>query len=192
MNSTETFATSSIWHLTENMHSEAATRGPVWWLRTILIGRNPKVTLIRVVALIAVTFVVFKFVLLPPVRITGPSMMPTLRENSIHLVNRLAYVWHEPRRGDVVSIRLAGNSIMYMKRIVGLPGETIQFSDGQLLVNGEVLEEPYVKTPCHWDMPAQKLGPNEYFVVGDNRVMPIDDHYLGAATRDRIVGKILL
>ena len=174
------------------MHTEANKPGPTWWLRTILIGRKPKFTLVRIAVLVVTTFVVFKFILLPPVRINGPSMLPTFRENSIHFVNRLAYVWHEPRRGDVVSIRLAGNSIMYLKRIVGEPGETIEFSDGRLLVNGRVLDEPYVKSPCRWDMPPQKLGPDEYFVVGDNRVMPIEDHYLGAAARSRIVGKVLL
>ena len=174
------------------MHSEPNKHGPTWWLRTILIGRKPGFTIIRIVVLVATTFVVFRFVLLPPVRITGPSMLPTLRENSIHFVNRLAYLWHEPRRGDVVSIRLAGNSIMYMKRIVGLPGETVEFADGRLLINGEILNEPYVTSPCRWDRAPRTLGPEEYFVVGDNRVMPIDDHYLGVATRDRIVGKMLL
>ena len=174
------------------MQSEVNNLGLAWWLRTILIGRNPKYTLIRIAVMVATTFVVFRFVLLPPVTIKGPSMLPTLREKSIHLVNRLAFVWHEPRRGDVVSIRLAGNSIMYMKRIVGLPGETIEFSHGRLLVNGKVMEESYVKSRCRWNMPPETLGPNEYFVVGDNRSMPIDDHYLGVATRDRIVGKLLL
>ena len=174
------------------MQNEADKRGTVWWLRTILIGRKPRFTLIRIGVLVVTTFVVFKFILLPPVRITGPSMLPTFRENSIHFVNRLAFVWHEPRRGDVVSIRLAGNSIMYMKRIVGLPGETVEFADGRLLINGEVLDEPYVKSPCLWDRAPRKLEFDEYFVVGDNRVMPIDDHYFGVATRDRIVGKLLL
>ena len=174
------------------MQTEANKPGPAWWLRTILIGRKPGFTFIRIVVLVVTTFVVFRFVLLPPVRIKGPSMLPTLRENSIHFVNRLAYFWHEPRRGDVVSIRLAGYRVMYMKRIVGLPGETIEFSNGRLLVNGEVLEEPYVKAPYRWDLAPRTLGPDEYFVVGDNRVMPIEDHDLGVATRNRIVGKMLL
>jgi signal peptidase I len=174
------------------MQSEADNRGLVWWLRTILVGRNPKVTLIRIAVLVVTTFVLFKFVLLPPVRITGPSMLPTLRENSIHLVNRLAFVRREPRRGDIVSIRFAGNSVTYMKRIVGEPGETVEFFNGRLLINGEPLEEPYVKSPCRWNDEPRKLGPNEYFVVGDNRSMPIQDHDLGVATRDRIVGKLLL
>ena len=174
------------------MQTEAGNPGPAWWLRTILIGRNPKFTLIRIIVLVATTFVVFRFVLLPPVRIRGPSMLPTLRENSIHFVNRLAFVWREPRRGDIVSIRFAGNSVMYMKRIVGEPGETIEFSDGRLLINGQVQDEPYLKTRCFWNQEPRKLGPGEYFVVGDNRSMPIQYHDLGVATRDRIVGKLLL
>lgn len=175
-----------------HMQSGQDKHGLVWWLRTILIGRNPRRTLIRIGVLVVAAFVLFKFVLLPPVRITGPSMFPTLREGSIHLVSRVAYLRHPPRRGDVVSIRLAGNSIMYMKRIVGEPGETVEFVNGRLLVNGKVLDEPYVKSPSRWNMPPETLGPDEYFVVGDNRAMHIDDHYLGVATRDRIVGKLLL
>jgi len=174
------------------MQSEVDKLGPVWWLRTILIGRNPKMTLIRIAVLVLTTLVVFKYVLLPPVRITGPSMSPTLREGGIHLVSRLAYLRHGPRHGDIVSIRFAGNSVMYMKRVVGLPGETVAFSSGQLLVNGKAVHEPYVKTRCNWEMASRTLGPDEYFVVGDNRSMPIELHDLGAATRDRIVGKLLL
>lgn len=190
--STETFATSKSWHLAEHMQSAAENRGMAWWLRTILIGRKPGFTLIRIGVLILGTFVLFKYVLLPPVRITGPSMSPTLRDGSVRFVNRLAYVWHEPRRGDIVSIRFAGNSVMYMKRIVGEPGETVEFSNGRLLINGEPLDEPYVKSPCRWNREPRKLGPDEYFVVGDNRSMSMQDHDHGVATRDRIVGKLLL
>jgi signal peptidase I len=174
------------------MESETQKRVPHSWLWTILIGRKPAFTLIRIVVLVVATFVVFRFILLPPIRITGPSMSPTYRENSIHFVNRLAYSWREPRRGDVVSIRLAGKSIMYMKRIVGLPGETVEFRGGQLFVNGQPLDEPYVRSRSRWEMPPRRLGVEEFFVVGDNRSMPIEDHVFGVATRNRIVGKILL
>lgn len=174
------------------MENETQKAGDRSWLWTIVIGRKPGFTLVRIVVLVVATFVVFRFILLPPIRITGPSMLPTYRENTIHLVNRLAYSWREPRRGDVVSIRLAGHSVMYMKRIVGLPGETVEFRGGQLFVNGQPLDEPYVKSRSRWEMPPRRLGVEEYFVVGDNRSMPIEDHELGVATRNRIVGKILL
>jgi signal peptidase I len=161
------------------------------WVRIAVIGRNPKVTLVRVAVLIATCFVVFKFILLPA-RIEGISMLPTYRDRSVNFVNRLAYRWHEPRRGDVVGIRLAGPHVMYMKRIIGLPGETVAFENGRVLINGEVLDEPYEKSPCDWNCPPVKLGPDEYFVVGDNRTMPWENHMFGKAGRDRIVGKALL
>src|SRR5262249_34612085 len=109
----------------------------------------------------------------------------------INFLNRLAYVRHGPQRGDVVGIRYSGESIMLLKRVVGLPGEEISFNDGTLLVNGEPLDEPYVKSECHWTHKPLRFGPDEYYVVGDNRSMPWDDHEHGAANRRRIVGKVL-
>ena len=119
-------------------------------------------------------------------------MMPTYRENQISVVNHLAYRWSEPQRGDVVAIRFSGPSILLMKRVVALPGETVAFSDGRLFVNGVEMVEPYVKNPCRWNMPPEKLDPGEYFVVGDNRIMRIEDHEFGSAARNRIMGKVLL
>jgi len=164
---------------------------PVSWLRILVIGRNPKVTLLRVAVLIVTCFIVFRFILLPA-RIEGISMLPTYKDRSVNFVNRLAYRWHEPRRGDVVGIRLAGPHVMYMKRIIGLPGETVSFVNGRVQINGEVLDEPYEKTPCDWNRPPIKLGPDEYFVVGDNRTMPSENHVFGKAGRDRIIGKAIL
>jgi signal peptidase I len=161
------------------------------WLRIVLIGRNPKVTLARIVVLVVTCFVVFKFILLP-IRVEGISMLPTYKDRSVHLVSRVAYLRHEPRRGDVVSIRLAGIHVMYMKRIIGLPGETIAFVNGGVLINSEALDEPYKKLPCDWNLPPEKLGPDEYLVVGDNRSMPPKWHEFGKASRDRIIGKLLL
>jgi len=160
------------------------------WLRILVIGRNPKVTLARAVVLAILCFVVFKFVLLH-IRVEGISMLPTYQDGSAHFVNRLAYLWHEPRRGDVVSIRLAGVHLMYLKRIIGLPGETVAFVNGQVLINDQVLDEPYEKLSCDWNLPPEKLGPDEYFVVGDNRTMPPENHTFGKVERDRIVGKTI-
>ena len=161
------------------------------WLRIMVIGRNPKATLVRVVLLIVTSAVVFRFILLP-IRVEGISMLPNYQDRSWNFVNRLAYLRHQPQRGDVVSIRMAGIHEMYMKRIIGLPGETVAFIGGRVVINGEVLDEPYEKLPCDWDYPPVKLGPDEYFVVGDNRTMPWEGHKFGRATRDRIVGKAIL
>jgi signal peptidase I len=165
-------------------------------LRILAIGRNPKTTLIRAAVLAAVCLAVFKWVLLP-VRVQGISMAPTYADHSVNFVNRLAYRWHGPRRGDVVGIRTtppdgwSAPHIMYFKRIIGLPGESISFVDGRVLVNGQTLEEPYEKGPCDWNAAPVTLGPDEYFFVGDNRSMPKEQHFFGKAERNRIVGKAL-
>jgi len=170
------------------MNAEASPQPS--WLRIILIGRNPQFTLLRIVVLVVTCFVVTRFVLLP-IRVQGASMLPTYKDG-VNFINRLAYVSHEPRRGDVVGIRLAGPSIMFMKRIVGLPGETVAFHGGHAFINGKLLDEPYVKNDCDWERAPVTLGPDQYFVVGDNRSMAIEDHTMGEAHRDRIIGKILL
>jgi len=161
------------------------------WLRIVAVGRNPRFTLVRILVFVATCFVVFKFILLP-LRVSGISMEPTYHDRSINFLNRLAYLTHEPQRGDVVSIRYAGPHVVLMKRIVGLPGETIAFVNGKIFINGALLAEPYEKSPCDWTLPPEKIGLNEYYVVGDNRVMPPDDHFHGRAERWRILGKVLL
>jgi signal peptidase I len=168
-----------------------AAQAPSWLLR-VLIGRNPKRTLVRTAVLVVFCFVLFKYVLVP-IRVEGGSMLPTYREHGINFVNRLAYLFHEPRRGDVVAIALeAGEHVMYMKRIVGLPGDTVAFHKGRLFINGEPLDEPYVKLRGEWEHESEPVGPHQYYFVGDNRDMPWDDHVHGRRERNRIVGKVLL
>ena len=162
-----------------------------YWLRVVAIGRRPKATLARLVVLIVTCVITFKFILLP-IRIEGISMQPTHHNGQFNCINCLAYLFHEPRRGDIVSVRLAGKHIMFMNRIIGLPGETVAFQEGHAFINGKLLNEPYVKLPCDWEMEPVQCSPNEYYVVGDNRSMPIDLHTKGRAERERIIGKLLL
>jgi signal peptidase I len=166
------------------------------WARIVLVGRNWKLTVVRLVVLVATCFIVFRFILLP-VRVEGISMLPTYRNSSVNFVNRLAYLRHDPQRGDVVGIRLSDPSIMwpsvmYLKRIIGLPGETVAFVNGTVLIDGQTLAEPYEKNDCDWSLPPVKLGPHQYFVVGDNRSMPPEYHKFGKVPRDHIVGKVVL
>ena len=169
--------------------------GVAGWLQAIAIGRHPKQTLVRLALLIGlatVAFLVFSFILFP-VQITGPSMSPNYRNGEINFINRLAYLRQEPQRGDVVGVRFSGVHLMYVKRIVALPGESIAFSHGHIYINGERLAEPYLTFPSHdWESPPRQLGPQEYYVVGDNRSMSFANHEKGAAERRRIIGRILL
>lgn len=156
----------------------------------LLVGRKPGRTALRILVLVALSFIVFRFVLLP-IRVQGPSMLPTYR-NGVNFVNRLAYSFHEPQRGDVVAVRTSGLSIMFMKRIIALPGETVAFLNGQVYINGQPLEETYLKLPSDWTIPPEQVRPGHYYCVGDNRSMPHLDHEKGQAERQRIVGKVLL
>jgi signal peptidase I len=176
------------------MSAETTTNVPKTrphWLQVIAIGRNPRKTAVRLAVLVVLCIVLFHFILLP-VRVDGISMLPTYKDHSVNLVNRLAYLRHEPQRGDVVAVRLAGVHVMLMKRIIGLPGESVGFDHGRVLINGQPLNEPYEKWASDWTLPPKKLGPDEYFVVGDNRTMPWQEHEFGVAARERIVGKVLL
>jgi signal peptidase I len=145
---------------------------------------------VRVLALAAVAFITFTWVFIP-IRTDGISMAPTYRANALNLVNRLSYRFGEPARGDVVAIRLAGPHVVYVKRIVGLPGERVAFLAGVIHVNGVPLDEPYVKDRRAWNRAEVTLGGREYFAVGDNRGMPQGSHKFGVVDRERILGKVL-
>jgi signal peptidase I len=176
-----------------NMETGATVARFPGWLRVALIGRNPKRTLVRAAVLAAFCFLFFKLfffkIIVLPVRIEGNSMFPTYHDRGINFVNRLSYRHSIPQRGDVVGIRMAGPSVMLMKRIVGLPGETVAFEHGHLVVNGAVIVEPYMKfrAPAPFLEPVT-LGPNQYYVIGDNRM----NSDRGWIDRDRIMGKIVL
>jgi signal peptidase I len=165
------------------------------WLQVVLVGRRPRTTLLRILVLVFVCFVTFRFVLLP-IQVKGISMEPTYHDKRIDCLNRLAYLRHEPQRGDVVGIRFADPGAlsppkeMLMKRIIGLPGETVAFHNGRVYINGQLLDEPYLKFTCDWEHEPILCGTNEYYVVGDNRSMPFEYHMQGRATRDHIMGKV--
>lgn len=175
------------------MEPAVATARFPGWLRVVLIGRNPKRTLIRAGVLAVVCFVFFKFYfftqVILPVEVEGNSMFPTYRDHARNFANKLAYRHADPKRGDVIVIRMSGVHVMYLKRIVGLPGETVAFAHGVLLINGEAIDEPYLKhhAPAP-DLPPVTLQPNEYYVIGDNRM----NSERGRIDRSRIEGRIIL
>jgi len=145
---------------------------------------------VRVVVLAVISFITFGWVLIP-VRAEGISMLPTFESGSLHLVNRAAYLNARPTRGDVIAIKLAGPHVLYVKRIIAMPGERVAFVKGQVYVNGAPLAEPYVRNRRQWDVPEVTLTSREYFVVGDNRGMRAADHDFGRVDVSRVVGKVL-
>jgi signal peptidase I len=155
-----------------------------------IIGRSPRTTLLSGVALIGAAIIVFGWILLP-LRLSGISMLPTYEDGAFNFANRAAYWIRDPARGDVVAIRMAGAHAVYVKRIVGMPGERIEIVQGTVTVNGEPLLEPAVVRRAPWSLAPVTVGPDEYFVVGDNRSMTIENHDLGRVKRRRVIGKLL-
>ena len=135
-------------------------------------------------------YLFFKYVCIP-LQIHGASMAPTYAERGFNFCWRPSYLFAKPQRGDVVAVRLAGPQVMYLKRIVAFEGETGEFKAGKLLVDGLVLDEPYVKKPCDWNLPQRTVAPGKIYVIGDNRSVPMDSHVFGQTDRARIMGKLL-
>jgi signal peptidase I len=156
----------------------------------LVFGENPRRTAVRVLVLAAISFVTFKWVLIP-IRTEGSSMLPTYASDKLNFINRLAYTAGAPARGDVVAIKMAGPHVVYVKRIVGLPGERVAIVGGQVQINDTPLPEPYVRHRRPWDVEEVTLGSREYFVIGDNRGMSAGQHDFGRAEADRILGKVL-
>lgn len=142
--------------------------------------------------------VIISFIILCFVRLTvvnGQSMEPSLYENQKLLLNVAAYTFSEPKRGDVIVANAEDLNMQIIKRVIGLPGETIEIHDNIIYINGEALDEPYVKEAMVTaDIPAFTLAYNEYFVCGDNRNNSLDSRseILGPITKDEIFGKIIV
>jgi signal peptidase I len=160
-------------------------------LRDLLVGRSAGRSVVRGLAL-AVVLLLGSQLLLTPVRAHGISMFPTYEEGQLLLVNRLAYRFGRPvRRGDVVAITLKGGAAVLVKRIIGLPGERVRIEAGQVLVNDRPLAEPYCRYRLPWDIQEADLGPDEVFVIGDNRAMLEKHHDFGRASISRILGRMI-
>lgn len=126
--------------------------------------------------------------LISTVRIAGSSMEDTLRSGDVVLVWR---PWGSVGRGDVVQCEFTGRSGRYVKRIVGLPGDSVVFSDGTLTLNGMPLSEPYVSSRT--EDAHIELGPDEYLALGDNRAESYDSRAedMGCIRRDQILGWVV-
>jgi signal peptidase I len=159
-------------------------------IRRLVFGDNPGRTLTRIIVLAVVCFITFRWVLVP-IRTEGTSMLPTYETDRLNLVNRLAYLGAAPQRGDVVAIRMAGPNVLYVKRVIGLPGERVSFVDGIVNINGRPLPEPYVRHRGPWKVEEVTVGTNEYFVIGDNRGMAAGEHDFGRVDISRILGKVV-
>ena len=154
--------------------------------------------LIRVFAFSFLTILIIRYFLFKPFYVKGASMEPNFYESEYLIVDEISYRFQTPARGEVVVFR-PPNSVrdFYIKRIVGLPGETVKFINGDVVVyneehpNGFNLDEtPYLINGAKpLETVVLKLEEEEYFVLGDNRLVSSDSRRFGPVHRDKIVGR---
>ncbi len=122
--------------------------------------------------------------------VIGSSMEPSLEPGQRLLVNRVFYRFNEPERGDIiVFVPPQNGKADFIKRIIGLPGDSVVIANGTVYINGMPLEEPYIKAPLRYDMGAKVISQDKYFVLGDNRNHSNDSHNGWTVEEDAIVGK---
>ncbi len=144
-----------------------------------------------VIACVVVFFGVRYFIAVP-VSASGQSMSPTIANNDTIIVSKLNYIFKEPEQNDIIIFPYEENSV-YIKRIIGEPGDTIDMIDGILYLNGEVYEDAFSKklTSCGDREYPVILGDEEYYVLGDNREISKDSRYssVGNVSKEDILGK---
>lgn len=126
-------------------------------------------------------------------RIEGSSMEPNLHEGQHLIVSKAEYYLGGPERGDVIVFEypysLPDDQKDYIKRVIGLPGDTVECRPGEIVVNGQVIEETFNPNPWSYTCSPTTLKANEYFVLGDNRSASSDSHQWGVLERKFIIGK---
>lgn len=120
------------------------------------------------------------------------SMEPNFYEGQHVVVNKAVYFWSEPERGDVIIFDAPDSEDDYIKRIIGLPGDTVEIRNGLVFVNGTALVESYVAAAPIYTMAEITVPEGEYFVLGDNRNYSNDSHTGWRVSEDTIHGKAWL
>jgi signal peptidase I len=172
---------------------QAALDNPLPEAVSIAASQNRSHLLREIVETILLTMAIFLIVNAATgrFRIEGQSMEPNLHDGEYVLIDKLSYRLHTPERGDVV-VFARSNERDFIKRVIGVPGDTVEVRGGQVWVNGLMLDEPYLNQVMHSDMRPATIEPGRYFVLGDNRNNSSDSRSFGAIALDDIIGRAWL
>jgi signal peptidase I len=127
--------------------------------------------------------------------IPAESMLPTLQVNDRLIIDKLAYRFSRPQRGDIIVFSPTENlqrqdyKEAFIKRIIGLPGDKVQVKNGKVYINDQPLQEDYIQALPNYEYGAEVVPANSYFVLGDSRNNSYDSHYWGFVPRQNIIGK---
>jgi len=159
---------------------KSATSATLYWMRDLFLS-----------VLIAVVVILFLY---QPVKVEGTSMMPSLVDQERIFINKFIYRFglEDINRGDTVVFWFPGDPTKsYIKRVIGVPGDTVEVNEGTVVINGNPLVESYVPPDYrdHVSMPLRTVPPDQYFVLGDHRVSSNDSRNWGMVPRRYIYGK---
>ncbi len=129
--------------------------------------------------------------------IPSGSMLPTLEINDRLIIDKLGYKFADPKRGDVVVFSPTDAlkqqyKDAFIKRIIGLPGETVEVKNAQVIINGETISENYIAEEPQYNWGPQTVPENSYLVLGDNRSNSFDSHSWGFVPRENIIGRAVV
>ncbi len=133
--------------------------------------------------------------------IPSGSMEPTLQIDDRLVVEKISYRFNPPKRGDIIVFEAPQAALdavgsthkdAYIKRVIGLPGETIEVKNGEVLIDGKALAEPYIKAPPDYLWGPEVVPQGQYLVFGDNRNQSSDGHVWGFLPQDRIIGRAVV
>lgn len=154
--------------------------------------------IVETVVLTLLMFLVLRFAI-QNFNIDGTSMEPNLHNAELVLVDKLTYLFHPPTRGDIIVFRAPPEPTQdYVKRVIGLPGDTITVRGTTIIVDGVTLNETYIAAQNQGTPPGtrtitnQVVPPSDYFVLGDNRAVSSDSRIWGFVPRQNIIGRAAL
>lgn len=133
--------------------------------------------------IIIIVVILVRTFIATPVRVNGSSMYPTLKGNEIMLLNKLGHI----NRFDIVVLKIDGREDNLIKRIIGLPGETVEIKDNDIYINDKKIEDKY-GYGVTYNIDKVTLKEDEYFILGDNRKISLDSRVFGTIHKDEIKG----
>ena len=154
--------------------------------------------ILKIVILALVIVIPIRYFLFQPFLVKGQSMEPNFHDDDYLIIDEISYRFREPKRGEVIVFKYPRNpSQRFIKRIIGLPGETVEISDGKVIVikndNPKILDESSYLSQSLKTSGNRKitLGENEYFVLGDNRLVSADSRSWGTLPKKYITGRVI-
>lgn len=152
---------------------------------------------IQIVAVSAAIIIPIRYFLIQPFYVKGASMEPNFYDHEYLIIDELSYRLRDPERGEIVVFRYPRDpKQFFIKRVIGLPGETVEISNGKIVLyttehpNGFVLDEEYIVHERTDGKLRTTLGSSEYFLLGDNRDESLDSRAFGTVKRAQIVGRV--